>query len=79
MFAPLQNRFDIVGIASNRPNFELGTIPFPVKRLPSVGQAVRSRWIRSLIDQARGDHHDLCHGSLSYPPWIFQETILIQT
>lgn len=59
MFAPLQNRFDIVGIASNRPNFELGTIPFPVKRLPSVGQAVRSRWIRSLIDQARGDHHDL--------------------
>jgi len=59
MFAPLRNRFDIVGIASTHPNFELGTIPFPVKHLPSIGQAVRSRWIRGLIDRARGDHHDL--------------------
>lgn len=59
VFAPLSSRFDIVGIASLQPNFELGTIPFPVRRLPSIGQAVRSRWIRSAIDRIQGDHHDL--------------------
>jgi alpha-maltose-1-phosphate synthase len=59
MFAPLTGRFDIVGIASQQPNFELDRIPFPVKRLPSIGQAVRSRWVRGLIDRVQGDHHDL--------------------
>jgi len=59
MFAPLTDRFDIVGIASRQPNFELGRIPFPVRRLPSFGQAVRSRRLRGLIDRVQGDHHDL--------------------
>jgi alpha-maltose-1-phosphate synthase len=59
MFAPLRDRFDIVGIASSRPNFELAGIPFPVKQLFSFGQAVRSRWLRSLMDRVQGDHHDL--------------------
>ena len=59
MLAPLTSRFDITGIASRRPNFELHAMPFPVLFLPSVGQAVRARWARSIIDRIQGDHHDL--------------------
>jgi glycosyltransferase involved in cell wall biosynthesis len=59
MFAPLHDRFDLTGIASRRSNFDLGTMPFPVVRLPSIGQAVRSRHVRSVMDRLLGDHHDL--------------------
>ena len=59
MFAPLWERFEMVGIASRRPNFEQAKIPFRVVQLPSIGQAVRSRWIRKMMDRIQGDHHDL--------------------
>jgi glycosyltransferase involved in cell wall biosynthesis len=58
-FAPLLDTFEIVGFTSYGHNFDVSAIPFPVKRLFSVGQLLRPRIVRSSLNRLVGDYHDL--------------------
>jgi glycosyltransferase involved in cell wall biosynthesis len=58
-FLPLQNDFRLTGITSLRHNFSIDEIPFEVQSLFSVGQALRSRFLRSALARRWGDYHDL--------------------
>ncbi len=58
-FAPLASRYDLVGFGSRANNFDTTEIQFPVRKLFSVGQSVRTRAARALLDRWWGDYHDL--------------------
>ena len=60
-FSPLMDTFDIVGFASYGHNFNVGEIPFKVKKLFSFGQSLRMRILRKPMIRLFGDLHDL-HG-----------------
>lgn len=58
-FAPLLDTFEIVGFTSYGHNFDVSAVPFPVKRLFSVGQLLRPHIVRSSLNRLVGDYHDL--------------------
>jgi glycosyltransferase involved in cell wall biosynthesis len=58
-FSPLSDEFDIVAFASHGHRFTLDGINLPVRKLFSIGQAMRSRFLRRLYASAAGDYHDL--------------------
>lgn len=58
-FSPLADRYDLMGFGSHGNNFDTAEIPFPVRRLFSVGQSIRSRAARVLLERWWGDYHDL--------------------
>ena len=58
-FSPLQDEFDLVGFTSYGHNFGISEIPFPVRKLVSVGQTLRARALRSVMSGLVGDYHDL--------------------
>jgi alpha-maltose-1-phosphate synthase len=58
-FSPLAGRYDLVGFGSTGNNFDTSEIPFPVRSLFSIGQSVRSRAARALLERWWGDYHDL--------------------
>ena len=58
-FTPLMDAFEFVGFTSHRHNFDLATVPFPVKKLMSWGQLATPRVIRKGFYRFLGDYHDL--------------------
>jgi glycosyltransferase involved in cell wall biosynthesis len=58
-FSPLIDTFDIVGFASYGHNFNVGEIPFEVKKLFSFGQSLQLRLLRKPMIHLLGDLHDL--------------------
>ena len=58
-FSPLADRYDLVGFGSRGNNFDTSEIPFPVRKLFSVGQSLRARAPRALLERWWGDYHDL--------------------
>ncbi len=58
-FSPLMDTYDIVGFASYGHNFNVGEIPFKVKKLFSFGQSLRMRLLRKPMIHFLGDLHDL--------------------
>jgi glycosyltransferase involved in cell wall biosynthesis len=58
-FAPLADEFELVAFASYGHHFALDSISFPVRRLFSIGQTLRSRPLRRLYASLAGDYHDL--------------------
>jgi glycosyltransferase involved in cell wall biosynthesis len=58
-FSPLQNDFDLVGFTSYGHNFGISGIPFPVRKLVSVGQTLQARTLRTIMSSFVGDYHDL--------------------
>ena len=58
-YSPLAGRYDLVGFGSHGNNFDTTEIPFPVRRLFSLGQSVRSHAARVLLERWWGDYHDL--------------------
>lgn len=58
-FSPLADRYDLVGFGSRGNNFDTSEIPFPVRKLFSVGQSLRARTPRALLERWWGDYHDL--------------------
>lgn len=58
-FIPIMDAFDFVGFTSRGHNFDLGAIPFPVRKLMSWGQLATPRVIRRGFYKFLGDYHDL--------------------
>lgn len=58
-FALLTNDFEFVGFTTYGHNFDVSAIPFPVKKLFSVGQTLRAHLLRNIMSQTVGDYHDL--------------------
>jgi glycosyltransferase involved in cell wall biosynthesis len=58
-FSPLLDEFDIIAFASRGHHFALDGVGFPVRKLFSVGQMLRSRFLRRLYSLGAGDYHDL--------------------
>lgn len=58
-FVPLMDMYNFVGFTSRGHNFNIGTIPFQVRRLPSWGQLATPRFIRKAMYRVMGDYHDL--------------------
>jgi hypothetical protein len=59
LFTPLLDEYALTGFTSFGHNFEITTLPFPVRKLFSVGQALRARVLREMWSSIRGDYHDL--------------------
>ncbi len=58
-FTPLSDEFELVGFTSYGHNFPISEIPFEVRKLPSPGQTLRFRLLRSVYARYAGDYHDL--------------------
>ncbi len=58
-YVHLMDQFDIVGFTSYGHNFDVSSIPFEVKRLISIGQLLKARFLRKPMNHLIGDYHDL--------------------
>ncbi|HEX9007178.1 MAG TPA: glycosyltransferase family 4 protein [Bacteroidota bacterium] len=58
-FLPLQDAYQLTGFTSYEHNFPLGEIPFEVRKLFSLGQSLRARFLRAMLTRFWGDYHDL--------------------
>jgi len=58
-YIPLMDQFDIVGFTSYGHNFDVSSIPFEVRKLISIGQLLKARFLRKPMSHLIGDYHDL--------------------
>lgn len=57
--SPLCNEFAITAFASSQYNFDLSDFPLPIKKLHSLGQSLKAKPLRKLLNPVYGDYHDL--------------------
>ncbi len=57
--SPLCDKFAITAFASSHHNFDLTDFPLEIKKLPSLGQSLKAKILRKLLNPIYGDYHDL--------------------
>lgn len=56
---PLKMDFEFTAFTSWFHNFDLSNFPFPLKKLPSIGQIIRSRHLKKILIHTIGDYQEL--------------------